>query len=252
MRASVSRSGTLSARLVWTKCQKSAARPLTRVVARLVSSLSMRNGERALRPRSEISSAIEAGMGAKTNYTLPRVGRTLRHGKARRLFAPVVAPSLRHGLPRASERESRCAHDRSQRQHVPKRKRCHRGSDEAIADGKQGDGGDQRQREQRRTCDARRADDPRRSRLDRKQDVTHQRESRKQYPGRDARDCRAYVERRQKEDEPRRDTQHHEDNPGKADHSYLLAAQRCDRRRSGIGSRANAGVNAAISWTGTI
>ena len=30
----------------------------------------MRNGERALRPRSEKSSAIEAGVGVKTNYTL--------------------------------------------------------------------------------------------------------------------------------------------------------------------------------------
>src|SRR6202521_326684 len=254
MRSSVSRSERLSARVVRTKCQKSAATPRTGVAARLVSSLSMRNGERALRPRSEISSAIEAGVGSKTNYTL-LARRIAARGEARRFWrlSPVVSPALCRERPRASECQSGCAHHGPQRQHVPKRQRRNRRRDEAIADGKQGDGGGKRQREQRGAGEARRADDPRRSRLDGKQDVTHQREPRKQYPGRDPWNCGADVKWRQEQDETRRDTQYHQNNPGEADHSNLLAAHRCSRRAwFGVDSRVNAGVNAAISWTGTI
>src|ERR1700687_2826964 len=163
MRSSVSRSGTLSARLVSTKCEKSAARPLTRVVTRLVCSLSMRNGERALRPRSEISSAIEAGVGSKTNYTLlPR--RIAARGEARRFWrrSPVVSPALCRERPRASECQSGCAHHGPPRRHVQKSQLRNSRGDGAIDNGKQGEAAGKRKREQRGAGEARRADDPRR------------------------------------------------------------------------------------------
>jgi hypothetical protein len=41
-----------------------------RVSARFESSLAMRNGDRALRPRSESSSAIDAAVDVNRDYTL--------------------------------------------------------------------------------------------------------------------------------------------------------------------------------------
>src|SRR5213076_3588285 len=56
------------------KCQKSATTPEMRVADRFDSSLAMRNGDRALRPRSERSSAIDATVDVNRNYTLRRPG----------------------------------------------------------------------------------------------------------------------------------------------------------------------------------
>src|SRR6266481_2793788 len=70
MRSRVARSGGARLRSAWTKCQKSAARPEMRVPARFDSSLATRNGDRALRPRSERSSTIDVTVDVKRDYTL--------------------------------------------------------------------------------------------------------------------------------------------------------------------------------------
>src|SRR5258708_5611616 len=70
MRSRVARSGGARLRSAWTKCQKSAVRPEMRVPARFDSSLATRNGDKALRPRSERSSTIDVTVDVKRDYTL--------------------------------------------------------------------------------------------------------------------------------------------------------------------------------------
>jgi len=91
MRSRVALSDGARLRSAWTKCQKSAASPEMRVPARFDSSLATRNGDRALRPRSERSSAIDATVDVKQNYTL----RGLVNGDGR--FGPALG-ALRPGI----------------------------------------------------------------------------------------------------------------------------------------------------------
>src|SRR6266567_467978 len=91
MRSRITRSGDVNGRLAKMKCQNSAAMPLIRLPSRFVSSLVTRNGERALRPRSEINSAIYRS-GVKWNYTpLPR---RRRESFAAGSLAVRVGPNL--------------------------------------------------------------------------------------------------------------------------------------------------------------
>src|SRR5215211_1453592 len=76
-RSSLSRSLLVNAREISTKCQNVALTPAMRwagqVAERPWSSLVMRNGDSAVRPRSERSSAIARVADVKTDYTLRAV-----------------------------------------------------------------------------------------------------------------------------------------------------------------------------------
>src|SRR5271157_5473779 len=108
MRSSVARSDALSSRAVWTKCQKSAVSPETGVPARVDSSLAMRNGDRALRPRSDRSSAIDATVDVKRDYT-PHASRLTEAppcGPEQEAVRPPPAPALQEHQPDDATRRS--------------------------------------------------------------------------------------------------------------------------------------------------
>src|SRR5438445_8267539 len=116
------------------KCQKSATTPEMRVPARFDSSLAMRNGDRALRPRSERSSAIDATVDVKRDYTLhASIVRTRPHANPRGDTAKKPKSSLDRLRSRASNSEPGRTERQSQAQHVPQYDRTSRGRDQRIA-----------------------------------------------------------------------------------------------------------------------
>src|SRR5438552_5711147 len=164
--------------------------PETRVPARFDSSLAMRNGDRALRPRSERSSAIDATVDVKRDYTLhASTFRTRPHANPRGT-AKKPKSSLDRLRSRASNSEPGRTERQSQAQHVPQYDRISRGLDQRIAQREQRHAGAERQQHQTRARDARHERGHADARGHREQDVADDREAREQDPRRDAGGCR--------------------------------------------------------------